>query len=357
VPLGAVLYAGVGRHPLAGLAAAFAGVSGGFGANLLITALDPLLAGLTQTAAQLVDPTYVVLPTANWYFNAASVGVLTVVGTVVSNHIIEPRLGPWAGARTELAPMSTAERRGLLAAGVATLGMVAGVIGLVRSGVLSDPETGLKPLYDAIVIVVSACFLVPGLVYGAWVGTLRTGAGLARMGEESMATMGGYIVLAFVAAQFIAWFGWSNLGLITAVKGAGMLTDLGLTGLPLLFGFICVSAFVNLLIASASAKWAIMGPVFVPMLMILGFSPETTQAAYRVGDAVTNIITPLLPYFPLIIAFARTYVPDVRLGTLLALMVPYTIAFGIAWVSFLLGWIALGIPLGPGAPLTYVVGG
>jgi len=361
-PLGAVVFAGMGRHPLAGLAAAFAGVSAGFSANLVLTALDPLLAGFTQAAARLVDPAYVVHPTANYYFMVASTLLLTVVGTLVTVRVVEPRLGTWRGgtvAETGAIVSGTGQRRGLLAAGLALLATLALIAWLVlpTGAVLRDEAGGIEPFYRALVPLLMLAFLLPGIAYGVAAGTLRSDKQLAVMAGDTMATMGSYVVLAFVAAQFVAYFGWSNLGLVVAVRGADLLKALGIGGVPLLVGFVLVSAAINFLIGSASAKWAIVAPVFVPMLMLMGYSPETVQAAYRVGDSVTNVVTPLLPYFPIIIAFARRYDPDVGLGTLVAAMMPYSVAFLLSWLVLLVAWVMLGVPLGPGAPVHYVPGG
>jgi aminobenzoyl-glutamate transport protein len=356
IPLGAVLFAGIGRHPLAGLAAAFAGVSGGFSSNIFLTPLDPLLAGLTQEAARLYDPKYTVAVTANYYFMVASVFLLTFVGVWVTVKIVEPRLGRYQGAGQEsFKRLSREERRGLVAAGIA-LGIeiiILLLFTLPQNGLLRDPKGGLEPLFQSMVILMALGFLFPGLAYGLATGTIKSNQDAARMVEETMGTMGSYIALAFVASQFVAYFGWSNLGLISAINGANFLQATGLTGIPLVCLFIIVCALIDLLIASASAKWAVMGPVFVPMFMIMGYSPELTQAVYRIGDSVSNIITPLMPYMPLIIAFAQKYEPKIRIGTLVALMVPYSMAFILSWTLLLAVWLLLGIPLGPGASLTY----
>ncbi|WP_373047127.1 AbgT family transporter [Vulgatibacter sp.] len=361
-PLGAVLFAGIGRHPIAGLAAAFAGVSGGFSANLLLTSLDPLLAGLTQPAARIVDPAYVVQPTANYYFMLVSVVLVVAVGTFVTGRFVEPRLGTWSGngadegGEASLGTLEPRERRGLLVAGLAFLAVlgVAAAMTLPADGVLRSPSGGLEPFFSSLVPLILVAFFVPGLAYGVVAQTIRSDKTVAKMTGDTMATMGPYIVLAFVAAQFVAWFGWSNLGLIFAVQGAELLQASGLAGIALLIGFVAISGGINLFIGSASAKWAIMAPVFVPMLMLLGYSPETVQATYRVGDSITNIITPLLPYFPIIVAFARRYDPQAGLGTLISAMLPYSIALAIAWVVLLVVWISLGIPLGPDAPVHYL---
>ncbi len=340
VPLGATLYASVGRHPLAGMTVAYASVSGGYGANLLITALDPLLAGLSTAAAHLVDPSVTVLATCNWYFNAVSVVLLTITATVIARWT-EPAFGEWKVPP----PVSevVTEGRGLRAAGLAVAAYLL-VVGIAAPFVLYNGSW--TPLYASMVMLVSAGFFLPGVAYGMTIGRIRETRDVAELAAEAMAGMGSYIVLAFAAAQFVAWFGWSNLGLVLAVHGAQLLHGFG--PLPLTLAMIVVSGVVNVIIASASAKWAIMAPVFVPMMMLLGVPPDLTQAAYRIGDAVTNIVTPLLPYVPIVLATARRYRPDAGMGTVLAAQVPYAIVFGVLWTLMLLGWTAMGWPLGPG---------
>ncbi|MFZ5481845.1 MAG: AbgT family transporter [Myxococcota bacterium] len=347
LPLAAMVYASAGRHPLAGLAASFAGVSGGFSANLLVTSLDPLLSGLTEAAARMVDADAVVPPTCNWWFMIASTFLLTAVGAVVTTRVVEPRLGAWTGDRPDGGALSAGERRGMAAAGLAAVAVLGLAAVAVATGILRDGDS-LKPFYDALIVVLALAFGAAGVAYGAVAGTVRTSHDVARLSAEAMATMGGYLVLAFVAAQFVSWFSWSNLGIILAVTGAETLRDLGLGGVPLLVAFVVFAACVNLLVASASAKWAVMAPVFVPMLMLLGVPPEVTQAAYRVGDSVANVITPMMPYFPLVIAVAVKYDARAGLGTLLAMMLPYSAAFFAAWSVLLGAWVALGLPFGPG---------
>lgn len=361
-PLGAVLFASVGRHPLAGLAAAFAGVSGGFSANLLLTGLDPLLSGLSTSAAQLNDPNYIVQPTANYYFMIFSVFLLTVVGTYVTAKIVEPRLGKWTPedesykSDMDIGKVSAREKKAMWWAGAIFFGLLALIGRLLLSGspIFVSEDSSLAPFYKSLVVQIMLLGLIAGIVYGVIAGTIKNDKDVAKMMSDSMATMGSYLVLAFFAAQFVAYFNWSNLGLILAIKGADFLQVVGIEGIPLLIGFILVAGFLNLFIGSASAKWAIMAPVFVPMLMLMGYSPEMTQLAYRIGDSVTNIITPLLPYFPIIIAFAQKYDKKVGLGTLIATMIPYSVAFLIAWVVVLIVWIGMGIPLGPDAAVDYI---
>ncbi len=365
VPLAAAIFHSLGRHPLAGLAAAFAGVSGGYSANLVIGTIDPLLAGLTQQSAQLMDPAYTVHPLVNWYFMIASTFLVTLLGWWVTARIVEPKLGPWdpagaseeLGAATRMEPLTDAERRGLRRAGVAALVTAALIAWTVvpEDGILRNPQTGSilhSPFLNGVVAFIFVMFVVPGFVYGRAVGTLRTDRDVIKAMEEGMRTLGLYIVLVFFAAQFVAWFGWSNIGTITAVLGARGLEAIGLTG-PLFFLlFIPFCAFLNLAIGSASAKWAITAPIFVPMLMLLGYSPELTQAAYRVGDSVSNVITPMMSYFGLILAMATRYVRNLGIGTLIATMLPYTIVFMIGWTAFFYLYVfVLGLPLGPATPL------
>lgn len=358
IPLGAVVFHGMGRHPIAGLAAAFAGVSGGFSSNLFLTALDPLLAGFTEPAAQLLDPDYRVDPTANYYLMAALVPVFTLGATWVTERVLEPRLGEYTGGVEveEQEALIVQERRGLWAAGLTVLATLAVIAWLVVpvDGALRGEGGDIAPFLSSIVALMLFVFFLPGLVYGIVTGKIRNDREVAAMTSETMSSMGAYIVLAFVAAHFIAFFNWSNLGLIVAISGANGLEAVGFTGIPLVVAFVLVSATINLFIGSASAKWAIMAPVFVPMLMLLGYSPELTQAAYRIGDSFTNILTPLLPYYPLVIIFAQKYEKDIGLGTLISAMLPYSIVFALTAIPMLVIWMAFGIPLGPGAPMQYL---
>jgi aminobenzoyl-glutamate transport protein len=358
LPLSAMVFAAVGRHPLAGLAAAFAGVSGGYSANLLLGTIDPLLAGLTQEAAHLVDPAYRVNPAANYYFMAASTALVAIVGTVVTERVIVPRLGLWqdAAAHAAIEPLTAAEQRGLRFATVAGLVLVAVVLAgiLPEGGYLRDLKTGdvlHSPLLSGIVAFIFVGGVVMGVAYGVGAGTVRGEADVLKPMSKSMETMGSYLVLVFFAAQFVAVFNWSNLGLIVAVEGAAVLKALGLGTVPLLVSFVALSAVINLAMGSASAKWAILAPVFVPMFMLLGYTPEFTQAAYRVGDSVSNVVSPMMSYFALIIAFVQKYEPKAGLGTVVALMLPYSVAFFLVWTTFLVAWALLGLPVGPGAPL------
>jgi aminobenzoyl-glutamate transport protein len=368
VPLAGVIFLAIGRHPLAGMAAAFAGVSGGYSANLLIGTVDPLLAGITQEAAQLIDPEYVVHPLVNWYFMIVSTFLVTTVGTWVTVKIVEPKLGTYdpsvaqegAADNRTLEPLSVEEKRGLLAAGVAS----AFVIGFIlwatvpATGVLRNPDTGDlldSPFLRGVVALIFVFFLVPGVAYGVTTRKFRSDRDVIDGMASAMSSLGLYIVLVFFAAQFVAFFGWTNLGAIVAVSGAGFLDNLGFTG-PLLFvPFILVCAFINLMLGSASAQWAVTAPIFVPMLMLLGYSPEVIQAAYRIGDSVTNIITPMMSYFGLILAFAARYDRNLGIGTIVATMLPYTLFFLVSWTALFLIWVfVLGMPVGPETSTYYV---
>jgi aminobenzoyl-glutamate transport protein len=357
LPLSAALFHSVGRHPLAGLAAAFAGVSGGFAANLLISPTDVILAGLTQEAARIVDPAYSVTPLANYFFLGSSVFLVTIVGTFVTEYFIEPRLGPYRGhaPRERIEPLLPQERRGLRWAG-ATVAVMAGLTlwGLRPGGLLHHPE---RPGFvDSLFVqsLVTFIFLfgvIPGVVYGAFAGTVRRDTDVYKGMQKTVELVAGYIVVIFFIAQFVNFFNWTNLGVILAVNGAAMLQASGLGSVPLLLGIVLLTSTIDLMIGSASAKWAMLAPVFVPMLMLLGYSPELTQAAYRVGDCVTNIITPLMTNFPLVLMFAQRYDPDVGIGTMTATMLPYSVCFLVAWSLWLVTWVWLGLPVGPGAPL------
>jgi aminobenzoyl-glutamate transport protein len=356
IPLGAVIFHSMGRHPIAGLAAAFAGVSGGFGANIFLTSLDPLLAGFTQSAARLIDESYVVAPTANWYIMAASVPVISLAGTYVTERILEPRLGKYEGespqGNSHLTPL---ERKGLRWAIISVLVCVGLSLLMVipEDGILRDAEGKLNPFFVSIVPLMLFFFFIPGLIYGLIVGTVRSDKQVAAMTGEAMSTMGGYIVLAFAAAQFVAYFNWSNIGVIFAISGADLLKSIGLTGAPLLVVFVIVASIINIFIGSASAKWAIMAPIFVPMLMLMGYTPELTQAAYRIGDSYSNILTPLLPYFPLVVTFAQKYQKNIGIGSIISAMLPFAVVFAIVRIIMLVIWMIAGIPVGPDAPLLY----
>lgn len=368
VPLAAVVFYALGRHPLAGMAAAFAGVSGGYSANLLIGTVDPLLAGITEEAARLIDPAYMVHPAVNWYFMIVSTFLITIVGSWVTLKIVEPKLGKYdpkiasedLSNDSSMDPITDVEKRGLKWAGISVLA-VSGLIFLSvfpEWGVLRNPDTGdvlNSPFLRGMVTLIFVFFLVPGYVYGRVTGTMKSDRDVIEGMAKAMSSLGLYIVLVFFAAQFVAFFGWSNLGPIIAVKGADLLIAINLTGPIIFLPFILMCCFVNLMLGSASAQWAITAPIFVPMLMLVGYSPEVIQAAYRIGDSTTNIITPMMSYFGLILAFATRYDRKLGIGTIIATMLPYTIFFLIGWVILFYVWVfGLGFPVGPEAPTYYI---
>lgn len=358
IPLSAALFHAVGRNPLVGLAAAFAGVSGGFAANLLLSTSDVLLSGLSQEAARLLQPGYVVTPMSNYYFMAASVFLIAGVAAWVTDRIVEPRLGRYAGeARPEpLAPLSPAEKRGLRWALAAAAGLTAVVLAgiLPANGFLHDPKhPGFLQSYliRGLVFFIFVYSFGTGLAYGVAAGTIRRDGDIIKGMTKTIEGIAGYVVLVFFIAQFVGFFGWTNLAVVLAVEGAEFLRWLDLGPIPLMIAFVLLAAVIDLVVGSASAKWAVMAPIFVPMFMLLGYSPEMAQAAYRIGDSVVNIVTPLMTFFPLILTFTQRYDPKAGIGTLVAMMLPYSLSFLIGWLLLLIIWISLGWPMGPGAPL------
>ena len=373
IPLAAIIFAAAGRHPLAGIAAAFAGVSGGFSANVTPGQLDTLLFGITEAsvASAQLNSSWSMNIAGNWYFIAALLVIYLPVIWYVTDKIIEPRLGKWTPGpdhqnsfSEEDTPLTEGEKKGLRRAGYAVLGVCA-LWTLMTFGpgtpLLNDgPGTEEQewyvtatPFFKSLVAGFLILFLAAGWAYGAAAGTIKSGDELVAMMTESMKDMGYYLVLSFVAAHFVAMFNWSNLGLISAVHGADAIKSSGLP-LALVLGLIVLfSAFLNLFVGSASAKWALLAPVLVPMLMLLGISPEGATAAYRVGDSATNIITPLMVYFPLILIFARRWQKDFGIGSLTAMMIPYSVWMLITGVVLIVIWMVLGISLGPGAPMDF----
>ena len=364
IPIGALMFKAAGRHPLAGIAAAFAGVSGGFSANFLPSGSDPLLQGFTQSAAQLLDPAYLVNPLCNIFFTAASGLLVILVGWYVTEKIVEPRLAGVPldndGEETDLSSELTPEEN--RAFNRASLGMLA-LIALVVAWAF--PETSplrsaageltaySAPLMKSIVPLIFLIFITPGLIYGYSIGKFKASSDVIAAMSNTMGSMKSFMVMAFFCAQFLKAFGDSNLGTLLALSGAELLQTLALPGQFTIVFMILLTAVVNLLIGSASAKWALLGPIMVPMLMAVGISPELTQAAFRVGDSVSNIITPLMVFFPLMVVYAQRYVKSTGIGSLVAIMMPYSVALTITWTIFLLGYWALGLPLGLQAPYVY----
>ena len=383
IPLAGILFAAAGRHPLAGIAAAFAGVSGGFSANISPGQLDALLFGITEeaVAASALDPSWTANIAGNWFFISVMTVVYLPIIWYVTDKIIEPRLGPWTGGATagrsadDASPDPAGETgelasRGLRHAGLAALFVVGlwllmvfapGTPLIDEAACEAIPAADcsihaqLAPLYRSLVAAFFLLFLLTGWAYGRATGSIKNHRDLVEMMAESMKDMGYYLVLAFAAAHFVAMFGWSNLGLISAVHGAAAIDSTGLP-LPIVLGLMVVfTGLLNLFVGSASAKWALLAPILVPMLMLLGISPEGATAAYRVGDSATNIITPLMVYFPLILVFAQRWQKDFGLGSLTAMMLPYSIWLMVSGTVLIVLWFYLGIPLGPDAEIGYVM--
>ncbi len=361
LPLAAALFHAVGRHPLVGLAAAFSGVSGGFAANLLLSPTDVILAGLTQEAARIIDPTYVVTPMASYFFLATSVFLIAITGTVITERVVEPRLGTYDGdvVPEPSVPLTAAEWRGLRWA----CASVVLLVGLVLWGLLPDngflqdaDQPGFIGSYflRGLVFWIFVFGLVPGLVYGVVAGTIQRDRDVYQGMQKNMELIAGYVVIVFFIAQFVNLFNWSGLGVLMAVQGAAGLRALDLGPIPLLITLVAMTGLLNVFLGSASAKWAMLGTVLVPMFMLLGYAPELTQTAYRVGDSLTNIITPLSSNFPLVLLFFQRYQPSAGIGTLSATMLPYSVMNFVAWSVMLVVWVWLRLPTGPGAPLFLV---
>lgn len=365
IPLGGVIFYAAGRHPLAGIAAAFAGVSGGFSANFVPSALDPMLQGISQAGAQIFDPSITLNPLNNYYFTAISSILIISLGWFITDKIVEPKLknNELDGDLSDLPSMDPLEAKERRALRFALLSILVGVVVMVAS---ASYETSpwraadgsltsfSAPLMKSIVPLIFLLFLVPGLVYGAAIGSIRTSKQFIEGMSKAMSGMGYYLVIMFFIAQFIYAFGQSNLGILLAVKGAEFLKAMALPGGVTIAGIILLTGFINLFVGSASAKWALLAPIFLPMLMQLGISPDLAQAAYRIGDSSTNIITPLMPYFPLVVVFCQRYVSSAGIGTLTAMMLPFSITFLIAWTLFLLAYWGLEIPLGLQSSYEYI---
>ena len=368
IPMGGIIFYAAGRHPLAGLAAAFAGVSGGFSAGLVPSAIDPLIQGFTQAAAQTFDPDYMVNPLCNFFFTFSSTFLVGAMGWFVTDKIVEPRLqrnvpvDDDIDIDQDLDTITDDEARGFRNAGLTMIGL------LVLLAAISIPEAspmrnseGLltafnAPLMGSIVPLIFIIFLIPAIVYGKTTGKFKNSADVINAMGDSMVPMAGYMVMAFFCALFLKAFSDSNMGTLIALSGAELLQAMDLPGQFTIVGIILLTAVVNLFIGSMSAKWALIGPIFIPMLMAVGISPELAQAAYRVGDSASNIITPMLTYFPLIVIFFQRYSKNSGIGTVASTMLPFSIVFMIAWTAFLLLFWGLGLPMGIAAPYTYPVG-
>ncbi|WP_430790384.1 AbgT family transporter [Virgibacillus flavescens] len=357
-PLAAMVFYNVGRHPLAGLAAGFAGVGSGFTANFMITGTDALLSGISTEVMQTIDPNIVVTPVDNWYFMIVSVVFLSIAGALVTEKIVEPRLGEYTGkVKKEFVPVTSLEMKGFrnaIIVGTVFIALIVLVI-LLPNSPLTNEEGGIvpSPFLDGIVPIILIWFIAIGIAYGKTVGKIESSKDIGGFMGESMKDMSGFIVLIFAAAQFIAYFEWTNMGSWIAVSGANFLESLGFTGLAAVIGFVLLTAVMNLLIFSGSAQWALEAPIFLKMFYFLGYEPAFIQASYRIADSSTNIITPMNPYIIIVLAFMKEYDKKAGLGTLIALMLPYSIVFLGTWIILLLAFALLGIPFGPGIGVYY----
>ena len=363
-PLGGLIFRALGRHPLAGIAAGFAGVAAGLNANILITPTDILSAGITEKAAQIISADFLVHPAVNWYFMIVSTIILSIIGVVVTEKIVEPRLGKYepkgmdeiTAEDEELMEITPLEKKGLRNAGITSLIYFAIIAIMIvpKNGILRNPETGSlvpSPFLSSIIPLLLFWFILAALAYGITSKNIKDSNDVVKYMTKSMEGFAGFIVLCFFAAQFVEFFSYTNLGLLLAVNGADLLESSGFTGVPLIIVFILIVSFINFFIGSASAKWALLAPIFVPMFMQIGLSPFFTQAAYRIADSVTNAVSPLEPFMPFIITCGQRYDEDVGLGTIISIMLPYAIAFLVSWTMLLIVWYVFNIPLGPGATI------
>jgi aminobenzoyl-glutamate transport protein len=367
IPRAALLYAAVGRHPLVGLAAAFAAVSGGYAGNITPGQIDVLLFGFTEEAAQIIDPTWRMNPLGNWWFILGIVVVFTPIIWFITDKVVEPRLGKWGGQaddalKAELAKsaVTPAEKRGLAWAGVVALVVVGFFAAMCLwpgyTPLIDETAEGpaqLQPFYTALIAAFMLLFLGCGIAFGIAIGVVKNTRDVIDRMIDGIRSMAPYVVFALFAAHFVAMFNWSRLGPIAAINGAEILKAISLPAPVLLVSVLAFSSFLDLFIGSASAKWSALAPVVVPMFMLLGISPEMTTAAYRMGDSYTNIMTPLMSYFPLILVFARRWDTTFGVGSLLALMLPYALTFMVAGMLMTAGWVFLDLPLGPGAGVHY----
>jgi aminobenzoyl-glutamate transport protein len=353
-PLAAMIFLSLGRNPIAGIALGYAATTGGFSANLLVAGTDALLAGITNESSKIVNGPEIPIA-ANYYVMVISTFILAAICTYITDKVIEPRLGKYQGTKQmENQELSAEENAGLKAAGKAALIYLAIlIIALIpKSSFLRNPDTGSiitgSPFMSGIIPIILFLFLVTTIPYGIKIGKIKSSGDIPKLMTKAIGTMSSFIVLAFIIGQFISYFNWTNLGLVLAISGANFLTSLGFTGIGLFIGYILLCTFVNLFIGSGSAKWAILAPIFVPMMTLLGYHPAWTQFLYRIGDSSTNIISPLFPYFPIVLAFLSEYDEKAGVGTLLSLMIPYSVAFIVIWTLFAIIWFFTGLPLGPG---------
>ena len=352
--ISAIIFLSIGRNPLAGIALGFAATTAGFSANFFIAGTDALLSGITNEASAIVNAPEIPV-TANWYFMIASTILLSIVGMLVNDRVVEPRLGVYQGSKEVVREeISKDENKALRAAGIGLLVflVIMTILAFPQNSFLRNPDTGSlinrSPLLSGIIPILLIMFLSTSIPYGKSIGTIKNSGDVPKYMSEAIKDMSSFIVLAFIIGQFIAFFNWTNIGLVLAVSGANLLESTGFTGIPLFIGFILLCTFINLFIGSGSAKWALLAPIFVPMLALIGYHPAFTQILYRIGDSTTNIISPLFPYFPIVLAFMNDYDEEAGVGTLLSSMIPYSLFMLVAWGILCIIWFILGLPLGPG---------
>ena len=365
-PLAAILYMSIGRHPLLGMYTAFASVAAGFCANILLGLSDALAYGFTEQAAQMIDPNYQQSIAINWYFLIVSCVLLTIVGTILVEKVLLHR---FPVSKEELAKydfdednsnITPIQKKGIAAAGLSILIYAAVIVFMCLPifggrAILADENgsitSGASPFSKGIVFTVTLFLMIPGIVYGIVIGKYKTDKDVWADISQGFAEMGNYVFMCFFISIFTNFFSVSKLGTVLAIKGANLLSTIGFTGIPLLLGLIFLSCIVNIFIGSASAKWAILAPVFIPMMMLMGFDPAITQVVYRIGDSITNPLSPLFTYLPVILGFAHKYDEKVGLGTVIANMLPFSVTFAIAWILQVVIWVLLNLPLGPGGAI------
>ncbi len=356
IPLGAAAFHSMGRHPLVGLAAAFAGVAAAFGVNFLVKPIDGILAEMTNDAARIVDPSRSIHLTANFYFGIASSVLLIVVCTIVTDWVVEPRLGKYEGGYSteNRQGLSPDESRGLIFALLALIGtlLVIGLLTVPQGAPLRNPETGDiigdSPFMASLVFLIMVTFLLTGIAYGVGAKTIKTSGDAIDAVTRTLSDLGGLLFLFFVISQFVAYFNFSNMGTVLAVNLANLLKEANLSGTLLLLGFIVIGVVLSIPVPNILPKWAIMAPIFVPLFMKLGIGPEVVLAAYRVSDSPPNVINPLLPHFALVVGFAQVYQKEAGVGTIVAIMLPFTVATFATWIALFFVWYLLGLPFGPG---------
>ncbi|PHM50730.1 p-aminobenzoyl-glutamate transporter [Xenorhabdus miraniensis] len=353
-PLGALIFIAVGRHPVAGLLAAIAGVASGFTANLLIVTTDVLLSGISTEAAKILDPNLQVSVIDNWYFMATSVVVLTIAGAILTDKFVEPRLPAWNGSHNDkLEKLTPQQNRGLLMSGLSALVFI-GITALLvvpENGLLRDPQTGTiipSPFIKGIVPVIILFFFVVSITYGVSTKQIKKPNDIPELLVDPMKSMAGFIIMVFPLAQFVAFFNWSNMGKFMAIGLTDILETLGMTGVPAFIGLMFLSSFLCMFIASGSAIWSILAPIFVPMFVLLGFHPAFAQIIFRISDSAVLPLAPLSPFLPLFLGFLQRYYQNAKLGTYYTLILPYPLVFYAVWIVLLIGWYFAGLPIGPG---------